>query len=65
MAKALQLFGGEEAQETAIMADMFNKFFDCLNVASFTAGKLSRDAFKSPYRSGTDFRLKVIPKILP
>ena len=59
MAKALELFGGEEASETAIMADKFNHFFDCLNVSNFTAGKRSRDPFKSPYRSGTDFRLKV------
>ncbi len=59
MSKALKLFGGEEAEETAIMADYFNKFFDCLNVASFVAGKFKRDAFKSPYRSGKDFRLKV------
>ena len=38
---------------------MFDKFFDTLNVSSLSAGKLKRNAFKSPYRSGADFRLKV------
>ena len=37
----------------------FDKFFDSLNVSSLSAGKLKRNAFKSPYRSATDFRLKV------
>lgn len=59
MSKALELFGEEEAKETAKFAEMFNKFFDCLNVASFTVGKRKRDCFKSPYRSGNDFRLRV------
>lgn len=59
VAKALELYGGEEAKESAILADMFNHFFDCVNVSSFTAGKGARDPFKSPYRSGKDFRLKV------
>ena len=53
----MQLFGGDEAAETAIMAEKFNKFFDCLNISSFRAGKLKRDPFKSPYRSAKDFRL--------
>ena len=38
---------------------MFDKFFDCFNVSSFNAGMRSRKAFKSPYRSASDFRLKV------
>ncbi len=38
---------------------MFDKLFDCLNVSNLDAGKHSRNAFKSPYRSATDFRLKV------
>lgn len=59
VAKALELFGGDEAKETAILAGNFNKFFDCLNVACFSAGKLKRDPFKSPYRSSKDFRLTV------
>jgi len=59
VAKALQLYGGDEAGETAIMAEKFDHFFDCLNVSSFTAGKKARNSFKSPYRSSQDFRLKV------
>ena len=59
MAKALEFVGGDEAEESAIMAEQFDKFFDCLNVGSFTAGKQQRNPFKSPYRSKDDFRLKV------
>ena len=59
VAIALENFGDEDATETAIFASMFNKFFDCLNVANFSAGKKKRDPFKSPYRSAEDFHLKV------
>ena len=59
VAKALQLTGGPEMQETAQFVDIFNKFFDCMNVSSLSAGKLKRWAFKSLYRSARDFRLKV------
>ena len=59
MSKALKLFGGTQAEETAIMADHFNKFFDCLNVSNFDAGKKDRNRFKEPYRSKDDFRLEV------
>ena len=59
VSKALELTGGEEAKETAKFVGMFDKFFDCLNVNSFTQGKYSRKAFQNPYRKATDFRLKV------
>jgi hypothetical protein len=59
VAKGLEQFGGDEAQETSIFAAKFNHFFDCLNVSNFSAGKRKRDAFQSPYRSGKDFRLRV------
>ena len=60
VSKALLLTSGEEAKQTAKFCDMFNKFFDCLNVSNFTDGQRSRNAFKSPYRKGKeDFRLKV------
>ena len=36
-----------------------DKFFDCVNVNSYTAGKYQQKVFKQPYRSATDFRLKV------
>ena len=59
IAKALELYGGEEAKETAHFAMMFNRLFDCLNVKTLSAGKLKRNPFKQPYRCGKDFRLKV------
>ena len=46
-------------EETATFIKMMNKFLDCLNVEDFNSGKFSRNLFKSPYRSGSDFRLKV------
>ena len=55
VANALKLTGGDEVTETV---DKFDKFFDCVNVSSLSAGKLSRNAFKSPFRSPNDFRLK-------
>ena len=59
VSKALVLTGGSKAEETAHFVNMFDKFFDCFNVSSFNAGMRSRKAFKSPYRSASDFRLKV------
>lgn len=50
---------GKEAEETAKFADTFDKFFDCLNVSCFEVGRLTRNAFKNPYRNADDFRLKV------
>ena len=58
VSKALEMTGGKDAQETAKFVGMFDKFFDCLN--SFTKGKHSRKAFQNPYRSATDFCLKVL-----
>lgn len=59
MAKALQLTGGPKATETARFVDMVDKMFDCLNVNNFTVGIHKRKKFKLPYRSSSDFRLKV------
>ena len=39
--------------------EFFDKFFDSMNINNFSAGYKSRNPFKSPYRSGSDFRLKV------
>jgi len=50
---------GEEAEETAKFAEMFDKFFDCLNVSYAKAGMRSKNCFKNPYRKPNDFRLKV------
>ena len=59
MANAMKLTGGDEVVETVKFIDKFDKFFDCVNVSSLSGGKLSRNPFKSPYRSPSDFRLKV------
>ena len=50
---------GQEATETAKFAEMFDMFFDCLNVSNSYVRKQSRNCFKNPYRSADDFRLKV------
>ena len=60
VAKALQLANKEELEETINFVPKFDKWFDCLNVSSLSAGRLTRNPFKSPYRSATDFRLKVL-----
>ena len=41
MAHAIRLTGGEGAQETAKFIEHMDKFFDCLNVSSFTEGNES------------------------
>lgn len=59
VATALELTGNDDMSETAKFAKIFDKFFDCLNVGSFDSGRNSRNCFKNPYRSATDFRLNV------
>ena len=60
MATAIRLCGGENAIETANFIEKMDKFFDCFNVSTFTAGKhQQRKQFLGPYRSKTDFRLTV------
>ena len=54
----MTLSGSPEVTETARLADMMDKLFDCLNVSSFTAGKHARKPFQDPWRTN-DFRLKV------
>ena len=39
VSKALASFGGTEAEENALFTEMFEKFFDGLNVRNFTDGK--------------------------
>ena len=55
----MKLTGGDEVTETVRFIEMFDKFFDCLNVNNFTTGHHKRKMFKLPYKSATDFRLKV------
>ena len=59
VSKALKLTGGEKTQETARFTSFLDKFFDSLNVSNFCNGKKRRKPFQNPYRSSTDFRLKV------
>ena len=59
MAKALQLTGNSEAEESAHFAEMMDKFFDCVNVHNYTQGYHKRKAFQNLYRSLSDPRLKV------
>jgi len=53
------LTGGGQAFETAYFIQKMDKFFDCFNVSSYTAGKKNRKPFQQPYRSANDFRLTV------
>lgn len=59
IAKGLTLFVGAKATQTAYFADMFDKFFDCLNSSGLSGGKRSRNPFRSPCSSGSDWKLKV------
>lgn len=59
VSKALQLTGGEDAEETAKFVMMFDKFFDCLNVSNFTNGARARKPFQKPYTNSEDTRLEV------
>ena len=56
---ALRLTGGAEVCETARFIEMMDKCFDCLNVSDFSSARHSRNPFKAPYYSSSDFRLKV------
>jgi len=59
VSKALLLTGGSEAFKTAVFIGKVDKFFDCLNVTSYTKGITSRKEFQKPYFNKDDPRLKV------
>ena len=59
VSKALKLTGGAIAFETAYFIEKMDKFFECFNVSSFTAGKKKHKPFLQLCRSGNDFRLTV------
>ena len=46
-------------EETVKFTQMFDRFFDCLNVNDYESGKHSQNSFKDPYRSSKDFRLNI------
>lgn len=47
------------ADETANFIEMFDKFFDALNVTNFSRCIYKRKYFQTVYRWNKDFRLKV------
>ena len=59
VSRCLNIIVGPVASETSKFALTFDKFFDALNVCNFDSGKHERKPFKDPYRSDSDFRLKV------
>ena len=59
VANALEHTKGNEVEETVKFVRMVDKFFDCLNVNSFTQGKHKRKPFQDSYRYKDDFRIKV------
>ena len=59
MAKALVLTRNPDITKTARFVEIMDKLFDCLNVTSFTAGKLARKEFPDPWRPN-DFCFKVV-----
>ena len=50
---------GDVASETAKFTNIVDKFFDALNVSNFDSVKHQRKPLNNPYRSATNFRLKV------
>ena len=59
MKHCLEHTRGDKVEETVKFVRMIDKFFDCLNVNSFTEGKHNRKPFQEPYRSKDDFRIKI------
>ena len=60
VAKRMRLEFREAARETANFVEKLDKFFDTMNVRSFTNGIHSLKPFQMPYRWANDFRIKVI-----
>ena len=58
MVAALCLIGGAAVEQTANFVEMMDRFFDCMNVNMFTAGKHKRNLFKDCLQPN-DFRIKV------
>ena len=49
----------EEAKETIVFVEMFDKFFDMLNVTNYTKCITKRKHFQRPYTLSKDIRLEV------
>lgn len=61
----MQLTGGSDAEKTAIFCNMYDNYFDALNVSSYAKGVRQQKKFQLPYTSSNDFRLKVCEVIYP
>ena len=59
MKQCLLITGGSGSFETSLFIGKVDKFFDSLNVTSFTKGIKARKPFQKPYVSKDDLRLKV------
>ena len=59
MSKALVLTGGSQATQTAKFCQIFDTFFDILNVSNFTNGTRNRKPNQYPFRHAEDKRLAV------
>ena len=59
VADALAYFGDPKTEETERFIRYFDKFFDCLNVRSFSEWKTRRKPDRKPYTSPNDPRLEV------
>ncbi len=59
VADAFAYFGDTETSETEVFVRNFDKFFDCLNVRSFSEWIRKKKPNLKPYTSGDDDRLKV------
>lgn len=60
---ALRKVQGPEAEGTADLLSVVDKFFDCLNVHNLREAKEKRKPFRSPYRCGKDWRLQVSSRL--
>ena len=49
----------DEGDETARFVEMFDKFFDALNVTNYTKCITKRKYFQTAYTWANDFRLEV------
>ena len=54
---ALESFGTQEAAGTALYCEIFDKFFDCLNVRNCTEHITKQEPFLKPYSSINDERV--------
>ena len=60
MANALEYFGDPQTRETERFIRHMDRFFDCLNVRSFSESYQKRKDDLRPYISSDDSRLQVV-----